>query len=506
MTIPAPTYALKVKLNDGSGAWTYITADWLAKNGARWNRGQKQSDIRNFLADSGSLDFVMDNSERNSAGILGWYSPDNVNHRLGWEEKILVCLESTWGGIVHTEFIGRIADISPTPGADGPRDCHCTARDWFDEASNYTLTGLATMTNVRMNEVAAAIVAACPTQPPGGNNFDTGTDILPFALDTAVGAAPNPVTELASLITSEGGRGYLTGPGVFRIENRRARYGRTADFTLDGTHLLMAGATPPKKVSYNRIRVTSSQRALGQVGAVLWSQAQPQQINPGTNPPVSVTYLDPNQQASQVGAANMLPQVAGVDYVANTRADGTGTDLTSSVTITPTFGSTSAQLSVVLAGSVSGFLTTNKIRGTPVFTYSQTTTEASDAAAIAAKGPRDVTIDQPYQSNPANSAGMAAGWLAWWRDGRPVGFAVQIAADCSDYLRAVAFQRDLGSCVQINEVVTGGGKFFVDGIEKELRPGGNLFVTYYLGQSSDEGSYFTLDDSHLDSGPGLAAA
>ena len=57
-------------------------------------------------------------------------------------------------------------------------------------------------------------------------------------------------------------------------------------------------------------------------------------------------YRDPAQEAQRVGGVDMQSPVAGTDYVANTAADGSGTDVTDSLIVAAVFGAGGVQWTI----------------------------------------------------------------------------------------------------------------------------------------------------------------
>lgn len=92
--IPAATiYFDDVSLIDVDDiAWTECE-DVLLDQPVEWEYGFAQGSPLDLLASTGRLSFLLDNSDQNSAGLAGLYSPENANLLAGFAEGTLVKLE-----------------------------------------------------------------------------------------------------------------------------------------------------------------------------------------------------------------------------------------------------------------------------------------------------------------------------------------------------------------------------------------------------------------------------
>src|SRR3972149_1306131 len=156
----AITYALEMKFAGDAGAWTAVTADLRLSPNPVFAYGIGGNSPTDRMASTGSFTFGMDNSEGNSSGLLGYYSPGHANVRSGFELGIKVRFSLTRAGTTYYKFVGRLVGITPVPGAKGPRITLCSAVDWMDEAARYKLTGIATQTIRRSDQLIDTIETA----------------------------------------------------------------------------------------------------------------------------------------------------------------------------------------------------------------------------------------------------------------------------------------------------------------------------------------------------------
>src|SRR5512136_1427816 len=115
---------------------------------------------RDRVASSGSLTFALDNSEANSAGLVGYYSLGHPNARPGFRLGIGVRLKLGYDGVLYYKWRGVIDAVRPIPGEAKERRVSVSCVDWMDEAAKAKLRGLAVQTNKRSDQVFSTIVAA----------------------------------------------------------------------------------------------------------------------------------------------------------------------------------------------------------------------------------------------------------------------------------------------------------------------------------------------------------
>lgn len=123
---------LLIDLGSDYTGWKDITSDVMLDNPIRWKQGICSNDVRDRVAQTGTMMFELDNSSDNSAKLAGYYSPGHsdaltgfdIGCRLRWQYDTQPCQD--------TSFI--IASDTPTS-------------DLFDTDTQLTYTGTVAKTD-----------------------------------------------------------------------------------------------------------------------------------------------------------------------------------------------------------------------------------------------------------------------------------------------------------------------------------------------------------------------
>lgn len=163
-----PTYSVEVELNGVGGGWTNLQADTLREFGIIIRHGISGSGPGDLVAGTGTAQFALNNSARNSAGAVGYYSLYHASKRSGWALGIgcRIRLQDPNTGTTYTRFVGRIDRIDPEPGLRLSRAVKVTAADWMDEAARWTIPpDIGEQVGKRGDEILSAILDEMPRQP-----------------------------------------------------------------------------------------------------------------------------------------------------------------------------------------------------------------------------------------------------------------------------------------------------------------------------------------------------
>lgn len=297
------------------GDWEDISRDVLDGEGVAWDRGIDGNGPNDLTARAGTLTFTLNNSEANSVGIKGRWSPGHPFHKPGWDVGVPIRLDIAYKGRWVTQWIGRTDEILPEHGNLAARRVFTTAKDWMEEAAEHKLKGLATLDNVTAPEVIEELLSAMPIQPPGGTDFDEGLDTFPIVLDDVKDGQTTIMTVLSKINRSDLSRSFTTKAGALRYMNRNSPLASTDNvFVLDGT-MRDVLVTRARKNIVNRIEVTVHPRRVSTEYAVLaFLDSQPY-IQPGQTLPFRLEYIDPENPAERIGAIDIqVPLVANLDY------------------------------------------------------------------------------------------------------------------------------------------------------------------------------------------------
>lgn len=476
--MPSTTTTIELELAGRGAGWTAVTADVLEPLVIGY--GIRGGGPRDRVASSGSCRFRLNNSATNSAGVLGYYSPGHPQARGGWAVGIRVrvsCVDPLLSE-THVKFLGWVHTITPVPGVRGARTVAVTATDWLEEAARASVAGLATQIDKRSDQIVTTLVGNV-ARAPGATSYGTGRDTYAYALDTARDDAPNPVLqELARVVASELGYLYQRGDGTLVFEARAARVNTTAAATFDNSMSGLDVATTRDEI-VSRVQVITHPRTRDAAPVVLYQLKSVATIPVGGSLTLLGGYTDPNNRAARVGGISMITPVATTDYLANAAADGSGTNLTASLTVVAQFGGNGVRWTLTNTSAVVLYVTKLQARGTGLYDYERTVAEATNPALAAEFGDDVLTLDMPYQSSASvgqDAARYVLGTygqteIGRWALGTAGSGELGVTTQLSYYVRASAasvslaatttatayqiLKRDVGDRIDLVETVTG---------------------------------------------------
>lgn len=462
---------------DGEGAgWTDVTDDVLLDFGFTY--GINGAGPTALGASIGTMRFQFDNSEDNSAGLRGYYSPQHADCRPGFKLGIgfRYFYRMPGSNDEYRKFRGRLVSIDPVAGKWGPRRTSCVAADWLYEAS-ISQPKLPVQINKTADEILGELVDAMDRQP-SNRSFAPGVSVFPYALDNSRSESQSVLTELQRLCQSEFAHGYVRGGlnawETLVIENRTFRltpmpvayfYGRMQDI----------GGGEATADAYNRAAVkTHPRRVGGDTTTVLFSK--PAQSAPAIAAGSSITfqarYGDASTPNARIGGTDFQPLTPGTDYIANSAADGSGSVVTSDLAVTISTHANQADVIVANNGAATAYLTTFQIRGRSLRDYDAIDTIEQDDASVAEIGKHEVTLDMVYQSDPSVAKPIAEFLVATLlTPGVSEGALTFIPRDEDEFLEAFAIEP--GDPIGVTEEQTAiGGTYYVQQVEMRSEEAG----------------------------------
>lgn len=225
MSAVAPdSMRVEVELSGVGGGWTDISADIIGEVRGRY--GIPGSSPTDRVATTGTLAFVIDNSEANSAATLGYYTPGHSACRAGWALGIGVRFVVVYGEQPYYKWRGVIDGAAPEPTSKKRRRVRVTCVDWMDEAARATLSGIPVQINKRSDQIFSTIVSNVVRQP-AALEIGYGMESYPYALDGALDEGGSVLSEIKRCCDSELGFAYIKGDttqgGTLVFEDRRKR-------------------------------------------------------------------------------------------------------------------------------------------------------------------------------------------------------------------------------------------------------------------------------------------
>lgn len=475
-------------------SWTDVTQDVLGAQSLVFERGIRDDKPNNRVASTGALTFAMNNLASNSGGVTGYYSPGHASCRAGFAKGTPVRVKSGSDVI----FVGRIRSIAPTPGKTSGSLSRVLVTDYLDSAATSLLDSVPILEDVTGDVVFERIVRTLPQQPNGIITF-TGSETYTLALDNTRDESVTLLEEMHRLAVSELGYVYQLNDGRLVYEARASRITNepTATVTLADTMHGMDVAEV-SSTSLNRVQVTVHPRDIDAAATtVLFTLINPLQIAAGE----TKTILGPYRTAAspgittRIGGLDMVTPVATTDYLMNTESDGSGTNLTASLSIYTTFGANGVRFVLTNDSTDTGYITLLQARGRGVYDFRTVVLRAQDDAAVAADGVNAIALDMVYQEDVSLGQSLADSILGGYRDlsgtrVRTVSFFPDAAG-----MPAGLFTKDISDRVAVSESITGAtGEYYINGVKHEYRNGTLPRITWWLAPAEPV-SFWVLETS-----------
>ena len=383
-------------------AWVDITEDVLSPMSFNWGiNGNKSTDL---VADVGILKLELDNSGR-------LYTPGGSLMRTGWKKGVPIAVDFTFEGNTFRRFRGIIEDIELNPSSYGKRRALVTVYDYFGYPTKNHLTNPSVEIDQKPEDVINDIIDQLPIGPQG-RQLDTGINVLPQSYDTST-SKTKAYTELSKVVDAEVGYLFVKKDRIngelLVFQGSHTRKGTDAPTQIplaasesglmqkeDADYLLLETGDnilldQTESASFygnvikdsesiygrdlvNRFILTVDPKTDDSSAAVLFSISEPITIpahSGGLFGPTPVTFRGSYRDlvGRPCAGKDMLTPVATTDYLMNSKADGSGSDLTGNLTVTATYSASYVDYSFINAATITGYITHLQARGTGIYSY-----------------------------------------------------------------------------------------------------------------------------------------
>ena len=523
--------AIYIEMKFDGTNWTDVSGDIIAP--MTINGGIMDNSPLSRVAGTGKFILNLNNSISNSAGLAGYYSPGHTNCRSGFAAGLQVRLRITYDNVTYIKFQGRIPPqgIRVLPGTKKERITIVSVHDWMEQAASHKMDLPTYVTTKKANEVIELILANMPITPES-TSLATGQETFAHNFDT-VKSETTALAEFQKLALSEFGYIYLkhsrTSGEILTFDARTTR-GLITDLqqipvhsdeagrllTEDGGYLLtedggkiildeiqeasftneMDGlVTSHGKNLYNHITARTYPRDIDAAATtVLFDLKYALLIAAGETKTIRGKFRDPDSKATQVAGIDMVTPVATTDYTANTASDGTGSDMTASLSVTTTYGV--SEVDFVLEnthGSTTLYVTKLQCRGKGIYIYDSVTSEAKDTTSKNAYGDYPLTLNMKYQDNPLVGEDFSAAQLLIYKDPHDTVETVSFNANRSKKNMFAFLAIEPGMRVHIEETQTGTiSDFIVNGTAAEILTNGIINYSWYLTPFSSGFNFWYL--------------
>jgi len=412
---------------DGS-AWVDISA--YVVGDIKGNGGLGGWRPENRVAVLGILNITINNKSKQFSP-MGGDAVRGLATLTGWNKGAKIRVRGTFRSLNEEIWTGRIASIDSDDLNWGNEQVRVMAVDYMNVPVNYPMKGAAIGLNKRIDEAMTTILSRLSLQPEA-TSFDTGAFTFPAVFDN-VQRKTMALSEFTKLANSELGYIYVKQDGTLRVENFLARHGwraldqvsvSTGEYILaedssfilaeDNTKILADDsiaqdvAISTDAESYNILLSEDGLLNASIIRAhpvitdtslkVLYKLGTPLLVPIGISTPFSAHYTDPNG-LSQVSGTNMQAPVATTDYLANTLADGTGTNKTADVVVTATYYGDTVYYSILNNASTPVYITFLQARGYGIYYGNSIESTKENTFSQSAYGYFPFQFDQKYQKN-----------------------------------------------------------------------------------------------------------
>lgn len=413
--------------HDGS-AWVnisaYVVGDIKGNNGLGGWRPENRVSVL------GVLNITINNKSKQFSP-MGGDAVRGLSTLTGWNKGAKIRVRGTYEFRNEVIWTGRIASIDSDDLNWGNEQVRVMATSYMNVPVNFPMKGAAIGLNKRIDEAVTTILTRLSLQPEA-TSFDTGVFTFPAVFDN-VQRNTMALSEFTKLANSELGYIYDTQNGTLRVENMLARHGwRELDqvwVTPDPSYLLMEdgnflltedggkiildegeyedAALAADAEGYNILLAEDGLLNASIIRAhpvitdtslkVLYKLGTPLYI-PGRTAEFSAHYTDPSG-LSQVSGTNMQTPVATTDYLANTAADGSGTNKTSDIVVTATYYGDTVYYSIANNAGTPVYMTFLQARGYGIYYGNSIESTKDDTTSQADYGYAPFQFDQKYQKN-----------------------------------------------------------------------------------------------------------
>jgi hypothetical protein len=314
--------------------------------------------IRVFVDDNEVVD--TSSSFNSTATKHGLFSDDQADHT--WDNF------GGWASLFH----GAVDSIHPRPRL-GDQYCYVRALDEMERLTSMTLYTYATSQLPQDSDDILGDILDYADVDTGRRQLDSGTTLVPDTWSPAIWGV-QATDEIHRLQDEEDGFIYVDGHGYWRLEARAHRSSAphttslaTIKDTNDGINPYFSelawddGASNIENMVFMRTR-----NATNNGPQTAWTLTEKPQFSASE----TKDFLAESKTYDVVGG--QVTPVENTDYDANTNQDGSGTDISSELTVshpnTADFNGKGTLIRVTF-GATAGYLTLLKLRTLNAFTY-----------------------------------------------------------------------------------------------------------------------------------------
>lgn len=480
-----------------SAAWTDVSADVLSTPYIKWGSGFGYDEPTAFVADNGTLEFWMNNSNRNSGAVMGYYSPGHASARTGFELGTRVRVKSTYSAADRYQFHGRISEIEPLAGKYRMRRTRVVVTDYMEELTSRYIDILALQSSKTSDQLLTTLISSMDIAPQA-TSYDTGPDTFASAFHDLQGERQVAATVAQKIVQSDLSKLYVRGDATMgetlTLVNRHDDIGKTSQLTLNDTMVDLQVERSRGNIS-NRVVVSFRPIDEGVTAEVLYNLPAEISLGPGASYTFTALYRDPDG-GSRLSGKNMITPVADTDYKFSTISES-GNNLNGSlgVSLNASYstGGDRAEITVTNNhGTSNGFLWFFQLRGYVLRLRDAVEVVSEDSSSITTYGEKRLQYNTPYQNNYNATRDFADFLKSKWATPKYKVNRVGFTGNTNSTLMSGAVNRDIGDMITITETTTGINDTYIIIGRKVQVTDGKVWNVEYTLRDPLEGSYWLL--------------
>ena len=503
MVLPT-SIALQAELAGVGGGWTDLSADEDVLANIEVQYGIRGGGPLDRIASVGTMTWAMKNAAtRNSGGVDGYYTPGHADVRSGWDIGIAIRLAITYGGTTYYKFRGTLVSAEPDSALYGPRRVRCLANDWIDDAAICLVKDTAVQLNKRSDELITTVVTQCVGRQPTSSSYEVGQSTFAFAMDNLRDEKTPALRALSDIVLAEAGYLYMKGDttagGKLKYEDRHFRPLASSVATFNETMFNIMAIRSRDDIINHVIAMVHPRKVDAAATTVLYELTPTETVPslvPGETIILTVFFREATGRFVRVGGDSIVTPVASTDYIGNSAADGSGSDLTASLGLV--FASTSNAASLAFTNnhaSATVYITTLQVRGKAVQDRFEIGVEAANEASETAVGERDLMYDMIFEDRSAIAKGMADWIVNQYSTLRMVINEMVLKGNHTDALMTQVLAREPGDKITLTGSLIGisAVAYFINGVRLSIRPGKLIDCSWVLAPADQQLSWILED-------------
>ncbi len=476
MTTTKATYRILVDLN-GDRDFEDANEDISAyRKFVTWSLGA--ADPLDYVARAATSTLVLDNQDE-------LFSPDSGSALSGFEPGAIVAYESVYDGGTIRHFIGEISRITPTPGEYLERECVVEVDGWLAQLNDEEVF-IAVQEDKTYDEIVTEIIESSGASPPGAEGWYLGIPPLSKLGETTILGDPTDasmILETGTTVYEIVGDNWEKGVSIRKAldqvalmetgglflclhvnrDGKMVGYDRhypwtdqtsATDGTIDGNDII-DGEYLYGEDLLNSVTVAYNLRTVGDAVEVL-AQPSDEYIKVGAGETKTVTLKYTSDEGVKIGGKDIVTPVASTDFTAWSIARfGVGTELTSSISMSVTEGSTSSKLEITNGATRPAHIFNLQLRGTKITDYGRSEAFSEDTDSVSTYNRRQKTIRMPVVNNATFAQDIADYIVYTSKDPRGDFRELDLWANKSTDLMEFVLNRTVGDRIDVSEGQTG---------------------------------------------------